>query len=629
MRAELTIKDNERKAVNPLIFGHFIEFMRDCIDEGMWAQLLKNRSFEISEHVKDGIPDFWYRTGCKDAYHFEQDWSDTLSKDGCSLKLTVQNHYDGFAGTAQTGLCIQNGRYEGYVWMKAEQETPVSIEVYDREGRTFLSKSLVVSGDWNKYCFEFAASSATYTGTLEIRLKDNGTLWLDGTSLMPADTVGGIWSDVWKYIKNLSPSVIRFPGGCFADCYHWEDGIGERDRRPVRKNLHWGGYVDNSFGMDEYMEFCRLIGCEPMICVNFGSGTSEEAANWVEYCNGSVDTVYGSLRAENGHPEPYGVKYWDIGNETFGDWEIGHTDAAGYAERYLTFYEAMKEKDPDIIFMICGGDGDSTSQEWNRKVAEITGERMDVICLHMYSQKEIKEHHESKDIYYATVGSVKKYEQILKDSFETIRKNGNSRAMAAVTEYNVGTITDTYREQTLEAALFNAGMINMFLRNTDKLTMCNLSDLVNGWPGGCIVSKDGHVFGTATYYVLSLYAGSGLKEYIGSELSAPVYCTDSQIGNIEALRDVPYVDAAVCLNSNGEMVVFAVNRSCEEEAVLVIHSKNQIKQAELTVVTSGKSSDMNTLTEESIKPFTMLVNMDSNEVILKKNSINRIVLAHA
>ena len=129
MKAEITIKEGNKRPVNPLIFGHFIEYMRDCIDEGMWAQLLKNRSFEISEHVKDGVPDFWHRTGVKDAFHFEQDWDHTISREGCSLKITDRNHYDGYAGTAQTGLCIQNGRYEGYVWMKSEQEVPVSIEI--------------------------------------------------------------------------------------------------------------------------------------------------------------------------------------------------------------------------------------------------------------------------------------------------------------------------------------------------------------------------------------------------------------------------------------------------------------------------------------------------------------------
>lgn len=127
--------------------------------------------------------------------------------------------------------------------------------------------------------------------------------------------------------------------------------------------------------------------------------------------------------------------------------------------------------------------------------------------------------------------------------------------MAAVTEYNVGTIIDSYREQTLEAAIFNAGMLNMFLRNTDKLAMCNLSDLVNGWPGGCIVSKDGHAFGTATYHVMSMYSGSRLKEVLDIDVFSPTYSTSEQIGNIEPLSGVPYVDAAACLDENGNTVI--------------------------------------------------------------------------
>lgn len=630
MKSEITIREMNRKPVNPLIFGHFIEYMRDCIDEGMWAQLLKNRGFEISEKIKDQIPAPWYRTGCKDAYHFEQDYSDSIAKDGCSLKITCRNHYDGYVGTAQTGICIQNTSYEGYLWMKSEQEVPVTVLVYDKEGRTYLKKEVLVSGDWNRYEFTFDSPCTTYTATLEIRLLDNGSLWLDSLSLMPSDTVDGIWKEVFNSIVKLSPSVIRFPGGCFADCYHWEDGIGPRDSRPVRKNLHWGGYEDNSFGMDEYMEFCRRVGCEPMICVNFGSGTPEEAAAWVEYCNGSADTPYGRKRAENGHPEPWHIRYWDIGNETFGDWEIGHLDAESYARKYLTFYQAMKEKDPDLVIMACGGDGDNRSQEWNREISKIIGKDMDVFCLHMYSQKEIIGEKDPTDIYYATVGSVKKYEEILKESCSVIRENGGCSIKAAVTEYNVGTIIDTYREQTLEAALFNAGMLHMFLRNTDLLAMCNLSDLVNGWPGGCIVSKDGHTFGTATYHTVALYANSDLTDYIETTCVCPVYQTTDQIGNIEPLSDVPYVDAAAFYDHSGNPVLFAVNRSFEEEVILTLPAEWDVRQAEVTTITSGKTSDMNTFTEESILPVTELLEVRNRTIVLKKNSINKIVpIIHA
>lgn len=627
MKAELRIQKDCKQPVNPLIFGHFIEFMRDCIDEGMWAQLVKNRGFEIRENGKDGVPDYWYRTGVKDAYQIEADESESIAKDGCSLKITDRNHYDGYVGVAQTYLCIQDTSYEGYLYMKSETALPVSVLVYDKEGHCFLSKDFTVSGEWKKYEFDFLSSATTYTGTLEIRLNGSGTLWMDSISLMPADTVGGIWKEVFDSIVSLSPTVIRFPGGCFADCYHWEDGIGARDNRPVRKNLHWGGYEDNSFGIDEYMEFCRLVGCEPMVCVNFGSGTAEEAANWVEYCNGAPDTPYGRLRAENGHTDPYHIRYWDIGNETFGDWEIGHMDAHSYAEKYLAFYQAMKEKDPGITVMACGGDGDSRSQEWNREISKVIGGRMDAVCLHMYSQKDIPEEKSPSDIYYATVGSVKKYEEILTESCSVIRENGGSHILAAVTEYNVGTIIDTYREQTLEAALFNAGMLNMFLRNSEKLAMCNLSDLVNGWPGGCIVSKNGHSFGTATYHVVSLYANSHLAECIESTCSCPAYETREQIGNIEPLSDVPYVDTAVFLDAERNMVIFAVNRSCEEEVALKLPEDCcDCQKAEVTFITSEKTSDMNTFGKETIRAVTETVETAGGTVLLRKNSVSRIVL---
>lgn len=665
-KAKLTI-DYEKgmpfrgKEANPLIFGHFIEFMRDCIDGGMWAQLLENRGFDrkkdIPEGVVDGNPNVaagWYRTGGKNAFDISLDGDNSLAKDGFSQKITCYNDYDGYVGVAQNRIYLEEGMYQGYFWAKAEscvemecgaetkcdakeesginsgrdskKECSVEVELclYDEDGSFYHSHRFQVGSQWEKFAFEFPVDARTRCGIFEIRLLGEGTVWLDGASLMPEDTENGIWKEVYEHIKALNPPVIRFPGGCFADCYSWMDGIGERDTRPYRFNRHWGGFEDNSFGTDEYMELCESIGCEPMICVNFGSGTPEEAAAWVEYCNGGEDTFYGSMRAKNGHPEPYHIKYWDIGNETFGDWEIGHCSAEEYAHKYLKFYEAMKEKDENIVFMVCGGDGDDRSQKWNQMVAEWAGTKTDALCLHMYVLKAMeKKHYDNKDIYYAVTGAVKKYEEILADSYETVQKV-NPKAKVAVTEYNMGTLIDSYREQTLEAAIFNAGMLNMFLRNTEKLTMCNISDLVNGWPGGCIVSKNGHAYGTASYYVMKMYSEAGIAKVLDGKVECGSYDTREQIGNIEPLKDIPYVDAVACQDKEGRMVIFAINRSLTEEICLQIGLEG--KEAQITELNGGKTSDCNREGEMLIVPKSRKVSLENGEVKLRAHSVNRIVV---
>lgn len=641
-KAKLTIDYGNRKEANPLIFGHFIEFMRDCIDGGMWAQLLDNRGFdrkkEIPEGVVDGNPNVaagWYRTGGKNAFDISLDGDNSIAKDGFSQKIICYNDYDGYVGIAQNRIYLEKGNYQGYFWAKAESgaedsarkecNAEVELCLYDEDGSFYHSHRFQVNAQWEKFSFQFPVGMKTRCGVYEIRLLGEGTVWLDGASLMPEDTEKGIWKDVYAHIKALNPPVIRFPGGCFADCYCWMDGIGERDFRPYRFNRHWGGFEDNSFGTDEYMELCKSMGCEPMICVNFGSGTPEEAAAWVEYCNGREDTFYGSMRAKNGHPEPYNIKYWDIGNETFGDWEIGHCSAEEYAHKYLAFYEAMKGKDENIVFMVCGGDGDDRSQKWNRMVAELAGTKIDSLCLHMYVLKAMeKRHYDNKDIYYAVTGAVKKYEEILAESYETVRK-ANPKAKVAVTEYNMGTLIDSYREQTLEAAIFNAGMLNMFLRNTEKLTMCNISDLVNGWPGGCIVSKNGHAYGTASYYAMKMYAEAGIAKVLDAKVECGLYDTREQIGNIEPLKDIPFVDAVACEDREGRTVIFAVNRSLTEDIYLQVGLEG--KEVQVTELNGVKTSDCNKEGEMLILPKNRKEFPENGEVRLRAHSVNRIVSA--
>ncbi len=631
-RINVEITENT-KDMNPLIFGHFVEFMRDCIDQGMWAQVLKNRGFDkrkdIPEGVVDGNPevaDGWVRTGSKNTFEIELDAEESLSRDGHAQRINCYNAYDGYVGVAQNDLYLENKEYSGYIWMKASGNVEVEVCVREKEGGKIFSETFRVDGVWKKYEFTFCPEQQTDRGTFEIILPGEGEIWLDSASIMPSDNIEGIWKKVFEHICGLEPPIIRYPGGCFADCYHFEDGIGDIDTRPYRRNRHWGGFTDNSFGTDEFVSFCRRIGCEPMICVNFGSGTPEEAADWVEYCNGAPDTPFGRLRAENGHPEPYGIRYWDIGNEIFGDWEIGHSSAEDYADRYLEFYHAMKAKDESIVFMVCGGDGDDRSQEWNETLRRKIGASMDALCLHMYALKSMNgEKHDNRDVYYAVTGSVKKYEEILRESYRLMNEKSEKKMLTAVTEYNLGTIVDSYREQTLEAAVFNAGMLNMFMRNSEKILMCNYSDLVNGWPGGCIVSKNGDAFGTGNYYVLKMYSESGIDKICEVRTDSPVYSTTGKIGNVEPLEDVPFVDLVAGRDKNGNLVLFAVNRSLDEEFCVV--TEKRYGEAEVTEICSEKTSDMNSPENMCMIPRTRMEEASEKGIIIRPHSVNRIRFA--
>jgi len=200
--------------------------------------------------------------------------------------------------------------------------------------------------------------------------------------------LGGIDWELIQAIQLIQPAVIRFPGGCFADSYHWQDGIGPRQKRKPKPNPAWGRYgklfgptVSNQFGTDEFIAFCRQVGAEPMLTVNLGSGTPEEACAWVEYCNGSADSKWGSLRAKYGHPEPYRVKYWCVGNESWNPLD-GKFSAEEYARRYLEFARAMRKVDSEIRLIAVGWT--EPGNNWNRTVLETVGREVDYLSIHSY-----------------------------------------------------------------------------------------------------------------------------------------------------------------------------------------------------------------------------------------------------
>jgi alpha-N-arabinofuranosidase len=182
--------------------------------------------------------------------------------------------------------------------------------------------------------------------------------------LWPADHIDGADPDIVRMLKEAHLPLLRWPGGNFVSGYHWEDGVGPIEKRPTRPNLAWGAVEPNLFGTDEFIAFCRAVGAEPMICVNGGDGTPEEAARWIEYCNGPSSSPMGGRRAANGHLEPHNVRLWEVGNELWGKWQVRWTTPKGYADRYRQFAEAMLRADPKITLYACGAPVLS-GKEWN------------------------------------------------------------------------------------------------------------------------------------------------------------------------------------------------------------------------------------------------------------------------
>lgn len=192
----------------------------------------------------------------------------------------------------------------------------------------------------------------------------------------------GFRADVLEKVKELNPTMLRFPGGTVIKTFHWEDGVGPKEQRKAKKNLIWGGVNTYHFGTCEFIEYCREIGAEPVLVINLSTGTPDEAANWVEYCNGTEDTYYANLRRSHGYPEPFNVKYWALGNEEMAEPDAGrHQNPHKYVEDVWHFIKLMKLTDPSIK-LIANGEGGS--MEWNKIILDGLGGAIDYISYHAY-----------------------------------------------------------------------------------------------------------------------------------------------------------------------------------------------------------------------------------------------------
>ncbi len=248
----------------------------------------------------------------------------------------------------------------------------------------FAEASWEVEGaGWRRYDFRLRSDRDDPHARLAILFLGRGRLWLDQVSLLPGDALDGVRRDVFERVRALRPAFLRWPGGNVAQDYHWRWGVGPRDQRVTWTNLSWRNEPEPSdFGTDEYVRFCRRVGAQPAITVNVeGRGaTAAEAAAWVEYCNGPASSPHGALRAAHGHPERYGVQYWELGNEVWGSWVRGHSDAETYARNAVRYQAAMRAVDPTIR-LIAVGDNDL---DWNRTVLRRAGAVIDLLSIHHY-----------------------------------------------------------------------------------------------------------------------------------------------------------------------------------------------------------------------------------------------------
>ncbi|NLJ23834.1 MAG: alpha-N-arabinofuranosidase [Firmicutes bacterium] len=417
-------------------------------------------------------------------------------------------------------------------------------------------------------------------------------VWVGEDSSIPNDR--GIRLDVTQALKALELPALRWPGGCFADNYHWQDGIGPRSSRPRRFNLWWHQPETNEFGTHEFIRFCRMIGTEPYICANVGSGTVEEARSWVEYCNSSQDTELTRLRSENGSPEPFNVKFWGIGNENWGCG--GSMEPAYYGHLYRNYATYMRKTSPDIKLIACGSH--PRVPEWDGIFLETLNRAhhlVDYIAIHIYSARGMSDLNYSDDDYYELMGQVQIMEEHLERATALCRAySTNAHQIGLIMDEwgtwfkEAQTETGLYQNSTMMDAVFTALSFHLFHEYIPYLYMTNIAQTINVLQS-LILTEGPLSCLTPTYYVYDLFKGH--KDGTVLDLSYNTATLETPGG-----REIPEVSisATYCEEEN-TIHVTAVNLHLSTSTNLDLAlDLRQIASVHGRVLTSAEVRDHNT-----------------------------------
>ncbi len=369
-----------------------------------------------------------------------------------------------------------------------------------------------------------------------------GNLYDPSSSLADAN---GFRKDYIDAMKELKITNMRWPGGNYLMAYNWQDGIGPRSQRPTRINLAWGGVDNNHVGTDEWMQLNRSIGSENIVCVNLGLGTIQDAVYWVEYCNYKGGTYYSDLRAKNGHPAPYGVKIWDLGNEVDGaPWELGHKDAEDYVKVAREAAKAMRSVDNTIKFVASGSSlYDSTGQwvEWNRKVLTGLGDMISYISIHRYWVN-------STD-YYSFMGqSAMDFEEKIRvtaDEIDAVKAMKGFKNPIAISVDEWGSFARNF-----QSVLAVAQCLNSFVRHADVVKMSNFTMMTS-----LLASDPGNgTYKAPLFYAYKLFSNNCRGSAVDSYIECDTF-------NTEKYKGIPYLDVSTVYSRETNTVyINVINR---------------------------------------------------------------------
>lgn len=673
-----------RYPISPFLTGKFAEHLGWNIQNGMSAEILRNPTFADYRYSLDRQGPDGQLLGCSsvdetkrrlesDARQFGWPASDALlmsddytaglaafwAKFGPNDSIRVSPDIGPSGGRAQrieiisseSGICqwtwLPLHRVKSYTFriiLRSPNISAFTVRLY-MEGQGKPVSAYHITGAAK--CWKaFEGSLEVETGnpadvpySVAITADTPGQFVISRFLLYPSDHIDGADPEVVTFLKESKLPILRWPGGNFVSGYHWKDAVGPQDMRPTRANPAWTGVEPNLFGTDEFIAFCRNVGCEPMICVNTGDGTPEEAAGWIEYCNGSADTPMGQLRAKNGHPEPYNVHFWEIGNELWGRWQVNWTTPAGYIDRAECFAAAMKKADPSIELIACGAPM-LWDPEWNdtlvEKMADLPGD-ISTIADHILVGGTVPNITEPINVYLDFMAFPLWYEQQYTALKDEMLKAGIKEPHAAITEMqlfaHIGAGDNPSAEKKLNnenlvrpntqaEALSNILHYHMAVRLAPFVNLITHSATVNH--GGGLKKSREKTWADPCHYAQSMFAGLSGYTPVTIELTTPFIQPPLVIGDLQRVWDndegMGVIDAIAAISpTSNELVISVVNRGAKDIVRLEIDTSgfSENGSASITTLTADAPWERNTLNvSDVISPKVSAADITNGSLIL-------------
>ena len=625
-----SIRIDAQKTLHPIprsIYGTFLEPIGNSTYNGLWAEILQNPSFEenlweakqIAEMIKDhpalatssgmALPLPWEPLDYAHGSRYAPEWNQAANSYRSLLLMALPNQETGVRQSVYLPI-HRVPKYMGSIYLKlinGPAEVQISIRKSNRKDKVFAAQVLHLTGtDWKRYEFNLEIPpeelSPLEPADFVIAANNETRVLIDQASLLPADQIEGMDPDMIRMSRELKTPIVRF-GGNFTSAYHWRDGIGPLDKRVSMLNTAWGMPEYNQFGTDEFLAYCRLIGAQPQIALNLGTGTPEEASSWVEYVNRHWDDHKGGA-------------LWELGNELWGDFQVGYPTLPRVAERTKLFSAAVKKTDPNARLIATGGDPDKFT-EWNAAQLTNASEAFQYLSTHFVvtTSKVVAKNPSPDFIAQATFALPVGLETQLKKMHEQFEATPKSSAVkTAFTEWLFWAPSDAYpRYDNMAGAIGTGGFLNMLLRNAPIVPVADMTGIIEF---GGIWKKRGQVYGVPAYWAFRMYSTADATRLIATETKGETYNVEQGTTRIPTIPNVPYLDVVAALNdSGGRLTIFCVNRDLSRDitADIGIDGFSAVSKAGIRTLYADSIYEKNDeITPEHIRPCESSINVNSS-----------------